>query len=97
MKLDLVQQLGKFDGMDGKPLPVREWSPSVTGEIDIKIDSTGRWFHEGDAFTRDDLMKLFSRILRLDDDGKYYLVTPAEKMKIVVEDVFSLLVEGHLQ
>lgn len=95
MKLDLVQQLGKFDGMEGQPLPVHDWNPSVAGEIDIKIDATGRWFHEGDAFTRDDLMKLFSRILRLDEDGEYYLVTPAEKMKITVEDApfVALLME----
>ena len=35
---------------------------------------------------RESVVRLFATILRLDDDG-YCLVTPAEKMKIRVEDV----------
>lgn len=85
MSSSLLQQLGKFSGMDAKELPIMEWAPSVVGDMDILIDSTGQWYHEGTAFTRDDLMRLFSRILRI-DNGDYYLVTPAEKMRIKVED-----------
>jgi hypothetical protein len=85
MSSRLLQQLGKFSGMDAKELPIMEWAPSVVGDMDILIDRAGQWHHEGTAFTRDDLMRLFSRILRI-DDGDYYLVTPAEKMRIKVED-----------
>ena len=31
------------------------------------------------------MVKLFSKVLRLDDDGSYYLVTPVEKIKLEVE------------
>jgi len=33
------------------------------------------------------MIKLFSNIIRLDDDGHYYLVTPVEKVRIKVDDV----------
>jgi len=42
--------------------------------------------------TRAPLVRLFSRILRRDDDG-YVLVTPVEKITITVEDVPFLAVD----
>lgn len=78
--------------------PVTQWQPSVSGEIDIRIDAQGRWFHEGEPIQRAALVKLFASILRRDPDG-YYLVTPAEKQRIVVDDaplyVNQLLQEGE--
>ena len=32
------------------------------------------------------MIKLFSTVIRLDDDGSYYLVTPVEKIMLQVED-----------
>jgi hypothetical protein len=40
----------------------------------------------GSPIGRKPLVKLFSSILRHDQDGKYYLVTPVEKCGIEVED-----------
>ncbi len=64
--------------------PVEQWNPSVVGEIDIRIDREGVWYYQGDKMERKEMVKLFSSILRLDDDG-YCLVTPVEKMKINVD------------
>jgi hypothetical protein len=61
------------------------WKPAHRGEIDIRIAADGSWHHEGRRFQRDDLVKLFAGILRREADG-YYLVTPAEKLAIEVED-----------
>ncbi|WP_250658182.1 DUF1285 domain-containing protein [Alkalimarinus coralli] len=65
--------------------PVDQWNPELTGEIDIRIDREGGWHYQGDRMARKEMVKLFSSILRLDDDGSYYLVTPVEKMKITVD------------
>ena len=54
-------------------------------QFDIRIASDGRWFYEGDEIRRFELVKLFASILVLDDDGDYWLATPAEKGRITVE------------
>ena len=71
---------------DKKLPPVEAWSPDRIGEIDIRIDETGRWHHDGRLIERTAISRVFSTILRLDDD-EYYLVTPQEKLRIEVEDV----------
>lgn len=87
---DLFKLLGKFEQEQKMP-PVASWNPQIEGEIDIHIDSQGRWFHEGGHFDRQDLARMFASILRKEDD-RYYLVTPTEKLKIRVDDVpFSIV------
>jgi uncharacterized protein len=65
--------------------PVEKWHPAHCGDIDIRIARDGTWFHQGSPIGRKELVRLFSTILRKDSDG-YVLVTPAERMRIVVED-----------
>lgn len=63
----------------------KNWHPSHTGTIDIRIATDGRWFHEGRPFQRLSLVKLFASVLcRQKQD--YFLLTPAEKLKIQVDD-----------
>lgn len=62
------------------------WQPSECGDIDIRIARDGTWYHEGRPFRREALVKLFASVLRREADGEYYLLTPAEKMRIRVED-----------
>jgi hypothetical protein len=71
--------------------PVEKWNPAHCGDIDIRIARDGTWFHEGSPVGRRELVRLFSTILRKDGDD-YVLVTPAEKMRIVVEDAPFLAV-----
>ncbi len=65
--------------------PVHLWHPAHCGDIDIVIKRSGLWFHEGTPIGREALIRLFSTVLRKDPDG-FHLVTPAEKLKIQVED-----------
>lgn len=80
---------GKFAG----PLPpVHLWNPANCGDIGMEIRADGSWWHEGTRITRERLVKLFSRILRKDEDGVTYLVTPYEKVIVHVEDAPFLAV-----
>ena len=63
----------------------RQWQPKHIGSIDIFIAADGRWFHEGRPFQRQSLVKLFASVLRKEGDA-YFLLTPAEKLEIQVED-----------
>lgn len=66
--------------------PVERWNPPLCGTIDIRIAADGTWYHEGGAIQRTRLAKLFASLLRKDDDGQTYLVTPREKLAIRVDD-----------
>lgn len=65
-----------------KPLPL----DAVCGDIDMRIDKTGQWFHEGSPIGRKELVKLFASVLVKDSGGDYWLQTPVEKGRIEVED-----------
>ena len=64
--------------------PLHLWHPPLSGDIAIHINREGQWFHEGDLIRRESLVRLFASILRLEEDGEYYLVTPGEKWRIEV-------------
>ena len=66
--------------------PVHQWHPQNCREIDMRIARNGDWFYQGSVIQRKRMVKLFSTVLRCDDDGFTYLVTPHEKLKISVED-----------
>jgi hypothetical protein len=66
--------------------PVHLWNPPFCGDIDMRIAADGTWHYMNSPIGRQPLVKLFASVLRLDDDGKYYLVTPVEKCGIRVDD-----------
>ena len=66
--------------------PVDKWNPANCGDIGMEILADGTWKHEGTRITRESLVKLFATILRKDEDGVTYLVTPVEKIIVKVED-----------
>lgn len=76
----------------GQP-PVDQWNPPCCGDIGLRIARDGRWFYRDSPIGRAALVKLFARVLRRDDDGRHYLVTPVEKVDVVVEDAPFLAVE----
>ncbi len=65
--------------------PVHLWNPPFCGDLDIRIAKDGSWSYLGSPINRFELVKLFSSILKK-EDGKYFLVTPVEKVGITVED-----------
>ncbi len=80
------------------PPPVHLWNPPFCGDIDMRIARDGLWYYMNSPIGRKPLMKLFASVLRHDEDGKYYLVTPVEKVGIQVEDApfvaIRMAVEG---
>ncbi|MEZ5503081.1 MAG: DUF1285 domain-containing protein [Halioglobus sp.] len=65
--------------------PLHLWHPPLSGDMAIRIDAQGKWYHEGREIKRESLVRLFASILRRERDGEYYLVTPSEKWRISVE------------
>jgi len=78
----LVQAIKQISG----PAPVHLWNPPFCGDIDMRIASDGSWYYQSSPIRRAAMVKLFSSILRLEDDGCYYLVTPVEKVRIQVDE-----------
>lgn len=72
-------------GEKGLP-PVEQWNPALCGDIGMEILADGTWKHEGARITREALVRLFASILRKDEDGETYLVTPVEKIRVRVAD-----------
>ncbi|MBD2859688.1 DUF1285 domain-containing protein [Spongiibacter sp. KMU-158] len=79
----------------GRP-PIEKWHPALSGDIDIQILADGRWIHEGGEIRRHELVKLFASILRREEDGEYYLLTPVEKWRIRVDDL-PLLITDYIR
>ena len=76
-----------------KPAPVERWNPDFCGDLDMEIKADGTWFYMGTPIGRMPLVQLFASVLRKDEDGKTYLVTPVEKVGIRVVDAHFLAVE----
>lgn len=73
--------------------PVERWEPPFCGDLDMEIRADGTWFYMGTPIGREPLVRLFSTVLRKDDDGKTYLVTPVEKVGIRIQDAHFVAVE----
>ena len=81
--LEGIEQQVRRRNFDSPPLHL--WNPALSGDIPIRIAADGCWYHDGSPIRRESLVRLFASILRREDDGEYYLVTPAEKWRISVE------------
>ncbi len=77
----------------GKGLPpVDKWNPPFCGDIDMRIAGDGTWFYQKTPIGRLALVKLFASVLKREGD-KYFLVTPVEKVGLIVDDAPFLAVE----
>lgn len=65
----------------------------LCGDIDIRIAANGTWFYLGSPIGRKELVKLFSSVVRRDDFGEYWMITPAEMARIKVDDAPFTAVE----
>ncbi|MCG6858779.1 MAG: DUF1285 domain-containing protein [Salaquimonas sp.] len=94
----LIERAGKTEGKNERGLPpVEKWNPDFCGDLDMRIARDGTWFYLGTPIGRPALVRLFSTVLRKDEDGKTYLVTPVEKVGITVEDAPFVAVEMHAE
>jgi hypothetical protein len=67
--------------------------PADCGDLDMRIARDGTWYYHNSPIGRAPLVRLFASVLRRDDDGVYWLVTPAERGRIEVEEAPFLAVE----
>jgi hypothetical protein len=63
------------------------------GDLAMWIARDGTWFYRGSPIARKSLVKLFASVLRREDDGSYWLITPVERGRVAVEDAPFLAVE----
>jgi hypothetical protein len=89
-RLDAIMQAVHASAA-GAP-PVHLWNPPDCGPIDIRIASDGTWFYLNSPIGRPALVRLFASVLRREGDN-YYLVTPVEKCRILVEDAPFIAVD----
>jgi hypothetical protein len=76
--------------------PVHLWNPDYSGDLDMRIARDGTWYYLGTPINRPALVRLFSTILRRDDDV-YVLVTPVERWGITVEDAPFVAVDFDVE
>lgn len=61
--------------------------PTAADEAyDIRIARDGTWYYHGSPIGRPAMVKLFATVLRRDAAGDFWLITPAERGRIIVED-----------
>ena len=60
--------------------------PIELRDLDMRIARDGTWYYRGSPINRAPLVKLFASVLRRENDGSYWLVTPAERGRVIVED-----------
>ena len=63
------------------------------GDFDFRIARDGTWFYRGSPIGRKPLVRLFSTVLRRENDGSFWLVTPVERGRISVDDAPFVAVE----
>jgi hypothetical protein len=76
--------------------PVEQWDPPFCGDLPLRIDVQGRWWYQDGEITRPGLIKLFASVM-LCQDGEYFLQTPAEKVRIQVEDAPFIVIGSRWQ
>jgi len=90
---DLLSESKKYS--DTLP-PIHQWHPELSGDIAIRIDREGRWFHESVEIKRASMVELFSKLLKL-EGADYFLVTPNEKWKIQVDVAPLFVISASLE
>lgn len=82
--MDLQTLTAQVENLDAAP-PFDKWHPPFCGDIEMTIKADGSWWYMGSPIGREKLVKLFASVL-LKEGDEYFLKTPAEKVRIQVED-----------
>lgn len=84
-----IDPLGPLDGPAPKPRRV----PFECGDLPFVIRRDGSWLYCGTPINRKELVCLFASVLKREACGDFFLETPAERGRIVVEDAPFIAVE----
>lgn len=93
--LDALAGAAKRAGERGLP-PVHLWDPPFCGDLDMRIAADGIWYYLKTPIGRPALVKLFASVLKR-EEGKFFLVTPVEKIGITVDDAPFTAVEMKVE
>lgn len=77
--------MGKHVTDDGV-MPCTCGDRTLCGDLDIRIDASGGWHYNASPIARPEMVRLFASMLKLDSDGRHWLVTPTEMGRITVDD-----------
>ena len=95
----LTQNAGSGNSSPATTAHIVKRLPIDRGGLEMRIARDGTWFYRGSPIGRLPLVKLFASVLRREADGRYWLVTPAERGSIEVDDVpllaVAVTVEGE--
>ena len=79
--------------------PLSTWNPRETMDINLRITADGNWLHQNAPIPRARMVALFASLLRVEENGAHFLITPHLKYPVTVEDAPFLAVEmrrrGH--
>ena len=73
--------------------PLEQWTPERSGDSEMRIAANGCWYHQGSPVTRPAMVRTFASLLSRDTDGQHWLMTPFEKLAILVEDAAFIAVD----
>jgi hypothetical protein len=85
----LVGHIGKADRRE----PAARRVPVECGDLPFLIKRDGTWLYRGSPINRKELVCLFASVLKREEDGSFWLQTPAERGRIEVEDAPFVAVE----
>jgi hypothetical protein len=71
--------------------------PAELTDLDMRIARDGTWYYRGSPINRIPLVKLFASVLHREGDGNFWLVTPAERGRVTVEDAPFIAVAVEVQ
>jgi len=71
---------------DDDVLPCACGDRTFCGNLDIRIDAQGGWHYNASPIDRPEMVRLFASMLKLDAQGRHWLVTPTEMGRISVDD-----------
>ncbi|MCB2080370.1 MAG: DUF1285 domain-containing protein [Novosphingobium sp.] len=73
--------------------PVADWNPGNESDSRMRIAADGTWYHDGSPIRRPSMVRAFASLLKRDESGRHWLVTPFEKQSIEVEDAAFMAVD----
>ena len=86
----IINDIGQIDDADFPP--VDKWDPEICEGQEIKIDRDGNWFFNHSLIENLKLVYLFSKVLKK-EDKEYFLVTPYEKVPVIVDIAPYMIVD----
>lgn len=87
------EALPAMNDMSGTARPGPRRAPVECGDLPFLIRRDGSWLYRGSPIPRKELVCLFASVLTREASGDFYLQTPAERGRILVEDAPFVAVE----